>query len=643
MYTPPGLAFAWVLAVDLAALGLGLWLLRRARLDAPDETRGERLGLALVAGLSALAFVVFALCALGVLHRPLVAGLVGALALLGLRELRRAPGDADGPSPWRDPGAWICAFVLVVPFLASFEPRLEHDALSYHLELPLSYWRDHGFRAWPWNLYANMPHAFDLLGTLGYGFGGVTGANLMAFHGTLLAVAALFVAARRAGGVGFGGALGLLYLASPMTWKYWSGTWVEPAVGAWLCWSFVLLQRYVARPDRRAIVALASCAAWTAGTKHVSVLWLAGLALLALVAVVRHVPDARERRAQLASVALALVCVFAPWAVKAWAATGDPLHPLLHAWRPGAGWSAVQAFQQTAFFERPVPFPPEVDAHRHAWAVPDLVLHPYRRFTQPIALAVGLLWCAGPLVAWAVAAWRRRRADSVERGAPWPANAVGASVWTAIGLALFAATSLSSFGRYAAGFLAPVVLAAGLPFAPLVRSITARVLALGGAALVFAWHLDLPKMRWETLREDGWRAVLAESPTVRVMSRANEVLPPDARVFVVYENRTWPLAAVHDDDSVLQAPSSLRRLSSASDARAAADRLRELGFTHVLIDAFNESKVFTNERGYVLTDPVLYPPAEMEREKALVRALLASEAERVFTEGSHELYRLTRP
>ncbi|HPC20576.1 MAG TPA: hypothetical protein PL039_10305 [Kiritimatiellia bacterium] len=138
-----------------------------ARPGLPDRMLAVGLGIAVCStGILGLGMA-------GLLHRAVLAVLIGAVGALGVREcIRWSRGRAADSNPGRL--GWVSVTALAVvtlpalPFLLL--PPLARDALVYHLEVPRQYLLHHGLIELPRNVYAYFPKGIEMLFTavLGY-------------------------------------------------------------------------------------------------------------------------------------------------------------------------------------------------------------------------------------------------------------------------------------------------------------------------------------------------------------------------------------------------------------------------------------------------------------------------------------------
>lgn len=314
----------------------GGWLARRAGLPPTVEAR-------LVAALAASAALTPLLAALAAWSLPgaqaALAVLVGAL-LLAPRPGAAGTGPAPPPvsEPW-SPFERVCAAAvglsLAATLLSALAPATAWDAAVAHLALPADYARLGRMVPNPGNVYSGYPHFAHTLFALAHYPGLEKSTTLFAWSlGALACLAAGVLGARVAGRrVGW---IAAAILATAPVFVDQGG-----AVGVDLVFA--------------AYTAAALCAlfAWR-DTRHAPWLWMAALiagascgirhtGLLAALFLALAVPfAARDRRARHAAVfGAAAFAAAAPWLLRAWWVTGNPVFPFLAEWFPSPAFPHI--------------------------------------------------------------------------------------------------------------------------------------------------------------------------------------------------------------------------------------------------------------------------------------------------------------
>ena len=623
----------WVLLVDLALWGLGWELYRRLlRRPGDEEPLSEAVALSLVLGMVGLGSLLLVLGLCHLLYREAVVGLVLASAALGLaRGVQTTLARGWGFAPLKPDALVLVVLALTLPFmLQCYVPELVHDSNVYHLGLPQTYMRFHGMVALPHNLYANMPHNLDLLFALPLAGGGVVSAKLFMFQFSVLTIIGLGVFARRHLSPGLGGVLGLLYLASPLVQTHLWITHVEPGVGCLLLFAALLFSRWY--EDRRRASLLLCCAllGYVLACKYTA--WFFAVGLCGGV-IVRSLVLARDREAPWKELALALGAMalpLAPWLVRAWVLTGDPLFPNLHTVLEARWWSEIQHMQFMKTYLSvgnamgPRSLWGDLQAPWHLMFNAKIFAHP----GKPLAPVLLLLLFAAPLL---------------------PASYRGVRRYlllaALLGLALWIFTCPTRAGRFVVGWVPLAVLTAGFTLHWLQRVSpvlwTVGLLAVGGNAWVQA---ELPAAPWKAFARGAYQQTLEKNPTYQEWQVLNNRLPEGSVVLLMFENRTYFLRHRHWSDSLWEAPSTLAILRRAGSPAAAARVLRSQGVTHLVLHRHQSVNHYFVQHAYVpMWHDKLLPEPRFHAERRQLDQLLTRHAHKLLEAGRYEVYRLAPP
>ena len=592
-------AFAAGALVDRAVGGL---------LRGPE--RSPLLGVAvhIGVGLACLALLATASAMCGVFW---VAGLV-TLPLLAYGAVRVFRACCDHPmTVWSLPAvsgglALGCAWLLA--WLWATVPPIFYDELVYHLVFPQHALLTGKLQATPWVYFNMMPHAADLLLAWGMAIGGDLGARatvVALWAACTLGVWALAETISRPGTGRWAGVLTAAVLAaSPALWFLATLPFAETCLAAAVVVAGVVLA--APHADRRPWVALGLVLALAAAVKLSGVIWVtAGLA----AAFVAGWPLRDLGRA--AVIAFAGV---APWWVRAFVYTGNPIYPMGYAVLGGRPWSeASQALLQADL---------PAGAADLGWTgllrLPvDLVLHP-ERFGS--ASDVGMLAVAAVCLVAALPVITRVKACGDR--ARWLGDAAAVFVLVA-GLGWVATSTTARF--FAPAIVVSLAILAG----------AVLQLGRGGQAVMVA--LMLAAGVWGTGRFinqhsevfSSYDAALGKENTEDYLTRrldhvaaarfVRENLPADARLLFIGETRPYYFAR----ETVAPYPYDThplhRWVQESGSPEALAARLADEGFSHVILNV----REFRRLRGKygVLAFSGTGAEAHDRRLKALPRAL----------------------
>lgn len=410
------LATAWILGL---AVALGDGLLQRAGMAGELGVAG-RVTLGAALGLGALA--------LGVLGVGLAGGLRpapvwGAMLLLSWGVRRRwASLWGDARAAWRaayplwvaNHGAFFSFLVpatvlcLLGAWLWALAPPVWYDELNYQVAAPATYARLGAIVDRPEEFRFLWAHNANMVYTLGIVVGGLSAVKVLHFSLGLLAAAAVYALGRRVAGVQVGVLAAALFLALPIVSWELGVAYVDLAVTFFFAAALLAALRVAQRGGLEWAALAGVVCGLAVGTKL-----NAGLLVLPLGVVLTAVLVRRFgwRRAALAGLALAggTLLATAPWLVRDWAWTGNPVFPYLNhifaspRWELDSGTQNLHLFGYRKGFLALVFLPWDLLAHGSAFGEG---LGPG---AAGALLWLGLPWCAlgrrDAAAGWAWVAW----------------------------------------------------------------------------------------------------------------------------------------------------------------------------------------------------------------------------------------------
>ena len=233
-----------------------------------------------------------------------------------------------------------CVVVAAVLNLAgALAPPFEYDELEYHLGALADYQRAGRIVFLPHNFYSNLPQLTEMLYLLAMTMTSDIAAKLLHWLFGLLGAMAVYGVARRLWSRSAGLMAAALFYCTPFVQDLSQTARVDLATAFFATLAFGAL--IVWGDDRGAegerswvwLSALAAGAAVATKWTAIPVVLLPAIVVIVL----------RRRFLLLSGYCLLAMIVFAPWLVKNWMLTGNPVYPLLYAWFPSPHWSVAQA------------------------------------------------------------------------------------------------------------------------------------------------------------------------------------------------------------------------------------------------------------------------------------------------------------
>lgn len=352
-------------AILLTAWSAGGLLLRVLRVDAEPRS-AERQVFAFGLGLSAVSLATLGAGLAGLLHRPLVAGAMGAVVLLELslkvRDRRqRPPLQIRWPALLERPSAtivlrfvccaWIACFLAAI-VLGGMLPETDFDVKEYHLEGPKEFFQAKRVEFLPHNVYTSFPFGTEMLSLLAmvlrndWFWGGLAGkATLMAF-GPLTSLA-VYATAKRCFGEDAGWLAASIHLSTPWTYRISTIAYAEGGLTFFLIATLLAVVRTLQdasrneRPGRAWLLpgALAGSAMACKYPGVLSVVIPLGLVLVGRSNAVAIAESPRPDRLRIALIfAAGTLFAVGPWLLKNLVETGNPVYPLLYSVFGGVDW-----------------------------------------------------------------------------------------------------------------------------------------------------------------------------------------------------------------------------------------------------------------------------------------------------------------
>ena len=389
---PQIIAMAQV-ALDLAlwagllaiAAGLGLRLLG----PWPELRPAERVVFGLGLGLALVGYGVMGLGLAGIL-RPLLLGVL-ATSVLGWialrpqpftsvwRELRRQLRPPD--TPFERLLAVFALFCLALTFVWALAPPYAFDATVYHLRQPQLYLTHHSLFVPVDSAYVGFPGLTQMLFTLTMALGGDSAPQLVHFTFLPLTILAAAALGRRLWDIELTWPVAAILTAVPTLLLVSAWPYVDVAVIFYTLLLFSALAIWLSDAHDRWLLMAAIMCGIIIETKYTA-LWYP-LACLPLVLLRLRSDGWRPTLRRLAWFGLIIALVAAPWYVRNWLLTGNPVYPYL--WG-GVGWDPIRA----AWWDRS-----GTGLAAHPWR---LVIAPWEMTVYGVEGKEGYSATLGPLV-----------------------------------------------------------------------------------------------------------------------------------------------------------------------------------------------------------------------------------------------------
>lgn len=317
------LAFAAVHLGSLAVIGASAWVFGETLLGrfGPGGRGPGRRALATALGLGLLAEAMFAAGVLGLFDRGTVLALLAAAHLICWRTWRDALGEARRFRP--HPSRIALGLALAAPFaVLALYPPTGWDATTYHLPYVETF-VDTGRLAFaPGLRYPVFPQVVEMHFLLAFFLSGDVAAKLTQTLAAFLTAALIVAWGRRAFSRRAGIWAAALWLGTPLVVWLSSLAYVDVGLTLFVTAALYSWERWRDGGDERWLWLSGAFAGLAAGTKYLGLFFCGALA----AATALHAWKLRSPR-PVAAVALAAALVMAPWYLRIYAYTGNPVFP----------------------------------------------------------------------------------------------------------------------------------------------------------------------------------------------------------------------------------------------------------------------------------------------------------------------------
>ncbi|MFH0793465.1 MAG: hypothetical protein V2A74_05470, partial [bacterium] len=563
--------------------------------------------------------------------------LMGAVGLRTLFEKettpsrRRATESGDKDIVIRILLAAGVALSAIPALVEALTPPASWDALVYHLTIPRLYLEAGRLAPLPDLIYANFPHATDLLYLLPLAAGEPIAANLLLFSFGVAALVGAAALGRRYGGWSAGLWAAALLATQPVFGFEWGKAYVDVEQSFCGVMMIVALEEYYLGKGRRWLWVAGFLAGQLWAAKYVGLWPVAAGAMLCLVW--RKPVGALAQWRAAAEFGIFALIPLLPWLIKNLIMTGNPVFPLLYPLLDGSGFSAGR-------YERLMEW-------QRNWIGGD------RGF---------LNWLILPYSAFFKSGWDYAHFG----GALWPAALVFLPFildrrkphpWAWRSLLLFGITFyLWGLGARQTRFLLPA-----LPWLALASAWSVTALRSGhrkplyvlssafGLVLLFFvlltkgnpaadWRATKGRWNWIVGKESDEDFLKARVATMGAFEELDRMAAPADKVALIYTNLGFYCPRPYRADSMFEASEWLERAAKSRDGRTLSRELVGEGFRYLIVDTGLRELIEQHiAEGRFASDTL----NQMDRKGKNILAELIEMSPLVYSGGSAELRRLT--
>jgi Dolichyl-phosphate-mannose-protein mannosyltransferase len=317
-------AVSWIVAVAVLAATahvLGRRVAGWPGLGLSFQDRLERDAVSTALGLALLAHLLLLLGLAGLLRPWPVLLLTAAIHVSGFPVWReRIQGIRPRP-------AWLLAALALPLCLLALYPPTGFDATMYHLPFARTFAESGGVSFLPDLRFPVFPQANEILFAAAMLFGGDVAAQGVQLFAALLTAGLLVAWGRGVWNPAAGWLAAAVFLGNPVVVHLAGTAYIEPGLALFITAGIFALDRWRRGGGRGWLALAAAFTATAADVKYLGLFFLGVAGLMAIFAVRSRPAEARFRDALLFSAVAA--AFLAPWYLRIYVHTGNPLFPYL--------------------------------------------------------------------------------------------------------------------------------------------------------------------------------------------------------------------------------------------------------------------------------------------------------------------------
>lgn len=332
-----------------STIGISSWILLVAyligdkillkKIDEEALPRIDHLALAITTGIGSLMIIATIIGFTG-LYYPLVAWLTLILPSLALlpAKIRQIPGSPFWKKfqrPFQFPDvrlpAWGLAVILICSigaYLWSLAPAVRYDSLSYHIPVPLNNIQFHAISEMPESLQSYWAHYAEALYTLGMLIdSSVSLPAMLHFQAGLLSTLLVFVIGRKLGGALQGVIAAILFWSLPIVLVETGSAYVDLFPTAFISTAVYALWMWSDTRKDGWLLLTGFFSGMAVGVKLTAIFPVGLMGLFVLFKIVRPGVSIKSILKQVFLFALPALLCTAPWLVRDYLWTGNPIFP----------------------------------------------------------------------------------------------------------------------------------------------------------------------------------------------------------------------------------------------------------------------------------------------------------------------------
>ncbi len=223
--------------------------------------------------------------------------------------------------------------LFAVGFLVALAPPsttrpgpIDYDSLNYHLVISKLYLQQHSLEHLPFLAYDNWPHSLETFYTIPMSLGGVSAVKIVMLFISFAMLLALYSLARRFVKSEQAIIAPLIFFTSPVVFLFLGSAYVDAALAFFVVLALMSLHSWTTEKKWQQLALVGVFAGFAASIKLIGLLPLALVSIIALYLLVKE----KKILLQLVPFGVLASLFIAPWLLRTFLATGNPIFPLFY-------------------------------------------------------------------------------------------------------------------------------------------------------------------------------------------------------------------------------------------------------------------------------------------------------------------------
>ncbi len=217
-------------------------------------------------------------------------------------------------------------FTALAPPSTTRPGPVDYDSLNYHLLIPKKYVAQHSLERIEFLPYDNWPHALEMFYTIPMSLASEASAKLVMLFISFAMLLGIFSLARRFVPSEKAIIAPLIFASSPVIFLFFGSAYVDSALAFFVVLSLLALNEWLKEKKWHVLALAGAFAGFAASVKLIGLISLALITLIAAYYALR-----KNKTPYIVPFAFFSALFIAPWLIRTFIATGNPIFPLYYA------------------------------------------------------------------------------------------------------------------------------------------------------------------------------------------------------------------------------------------------------------------------------------------------------------------------